>query len=194
MILNESGLSRLWRKYKEFDSGTISAFRGEYDKAENNRRTARLKSILLAKGFSVTAIDGVFIENMGTPNEKKVKEKSFIVFDRNNTGKLKEILVKLGEKFDQDSVTFNDVSEGNYYLIGTTKRDGTSPKYHESVRLGKPMFGESGIFHSSVKGRPFVFSEETELSEEYHDFDDNILKYNVSAIQGMLFYARQYFE
>lgn len=194
MILNESGLSRLWRKYKESDSGTISACRGEYDKAENANRTAQLKSILVAKGFSVTAIDGVFIENMGTAMEKKVKEKSFIVFDRNNTGKLRDFLVKLGEKFDQDSVTFSDVSEGGYYLIGTTKREGVSPKYRESVKLGKPMFGADGVFHSSIKGRPFVFSEETEPSEDYHDFDDNILKYNVSAIQGMIFYARSVFE
>lgn len=194
MIPNESGLSRLWRKYKEYDSGTISACRGEHGKTENAKRPAKLKSILLAKGFSVTAIDGVFIENMGTAKEKRVKEKSFIVFDRNDTGKLRGILVKLGEKFDQDSVTFNDVSEGSYYLIGTTKREGVSPKYHESVKLGRPMFGAGGVFHSSIKGRPFVFSEETELSEDYHDFDDNILKYNVSAIQGMIFYARSVFE
>lgn len=194
MILSESSLSRLWRKYKEFDSGTISACRGEYNKAENAKRTAQLKTFLVAKGFSVTAIDGVFIENMGTPKEKKVKEKSFIVFDRNDTGKLKETLLKLGEKFDQDSITFSDVSEGNYYLIGTTKREGVSPKYHEEVKLGKPMFGEGGMFHSSIKGRPFVFSEETEINEEYHDIDDNILKYNISRIQGMIFYTRQNFE
>ena len=194
MILSESSLSRLWRKYKEFDSGTISACRGEYNKAENAKRTAQLKTFLVAKGFSVTAIDGVFIENMGTPKEKKVKEKSFIVFDRNDTGKLKETLLKLGEKFDQDSITFSDVSEGNYYLIGTTKREGVSPKYHEECRLGKPMVGEGGIFHSSMKGRPFVFSEETEVNEEYHDIDDNILKYNISRIQGMIFYTRQNFE
>ena len=56
MLLNESSLSRLWRKYKEFDSGTISACRGEYDKAENAKRTAQLKTFLVAKGFSVTAI------------------------------------------------------------------------------------------------------------------------------------------
>ena len=69
MLLNESSLSRLWRKYKEFDSGTISACRGEYDKAENAKRTAQLKTFLVAKGFSVTAIDGVFIENMGTDKD-----------------------------------------------------------------------------------------------------------------------------
>lgn len=194
MLLNESSLSRLWRKYKEFDSGTISACRGEYDKAENAKRTAQLKTFLVAKGFSVTAIDGVFIENMGTDKEKKVKEKSFIVFDRNNTGKLKETLLKLGEKFDQDSITFNSVKEGAYYLIGTTKREGVEPRYHQEMKLGKPMFGASGMFHSSIKGRPFVFSEETELAEDYHDFDDNILKYNISRIQGMIFYTRANFE
>ena len=68
------------------------------------------------------------------------------------------------------------------------------PRYHQEVKLGKPMFGASGMFHSSIKGRPFVFSEETELAEDYHDFDDNILKYNISRIQGMIFYTRKNFE
>lgn len=160
--LNESSLSRLWRKYKESDSGTISAFRGEYSKDENMARSKKLQSILIGAGFSVTSVDGVYIENMGTPEEKRVKEKSFIVFDYQNKGNLKEMLKALGEKFDQDAVTYSDASTGKYILIGTTKRDNSGVGYHQEVTLGKPMFGKDGEMYSSVKGRPFIFAESVE--------------------------------
>lgn len=53
------------------------------------KRNSELKAALLGAGYSVTAIDGVYIEQYGTPNAKRVKEASFIVFDYKNTGKLK---------------------------------------------------------------------------------------------------------
>lgn len=175
--INESGLSRLWRKYKEHDSGTISAFRGEYTKTENMERSRKLSTTLVGAGYSVTSVDGTYIENYGSDHERKVKEKSFIVFDRNNTGKLKKDLMKLGEIYDQDSITFNSVADGNYYLIGTSKRSDAYPKYHTEVKLGKPMFGKGGEFHSTVKGRPFVF-EGVCTDEGCYNVDNTILNYN----------------
>lgn len=121
--INESSLSRLWRKYKESDSGTITAFRGERSRKENIANNAKLQAVLVGAGYSVTSVDSVYIENYGTPDAKQVKEKSFIVFDYKNTGKLKKDLMRLGELYDQDSITFNDVSEGTYYLIGTSRRE-----------------------------------------------------------------------
>lgn len=194
MILSQSQLARLWKKYKQFDSGTISACRGESENEGNAERMEQLHAFLVAKGFSVTALDGVFIEGMGTPAEKSVRQKFFLVFDRNATGTLKETLMKLGEKFGQDLITFNDASTGSYHLIGTAKREGAAPGYHESIKLGEPMFDEEGKLLLSIKGRPFVFSEGTPLDDEHHGYDDTILKYNVSRIRGMVLYAREYFE
>lgn len=181
--LNESSLSRLWKKYQDSDSGTITAFRGEYSKKENLARNAELKAALLGAGYSVTSVDGVYIENYGSANEKQVKEKSFIVFDHKKTGKLKADLKRLGLRYDQDSITFNSVSDGNYYLIGTSKRDDSYPGFGKEIKLGKPMFGKSGEFHSSVKGRPFVF-EET-LAEEYnpHSYNDVLTNYSTWHIK-----------
>lgn len=180
--LNESSLSRLWRKYKDSDSGTITAFRGEYSKKENLSRNAELKAALLGAGYSITSIDGVYIEQYGTDKAKRVKEASFIVFDYKNTGNLKKDLMRLGEKYDQDSITFNSVSEGNYYLIGTSKRSDSYPGYKKEIKLGKPMFGKNGEFYSSVNGRPFVFQEET-ITEEFHDYDDTLLNYSTWHIK-----------
>lgn len=171
-IIKESSLSRLWRKYQQCDSGTISAFRGEYSYKQNMERSRKLSAILVGLGYSVTSIDGVYIENYGTDQELPVNEKSFIIFDIKQSGKLKSDLIKLGEMFDQDSITFNNVQRGTYVLIGTSKRTNYYPGYKNEVVLGKPMFGEGGQFHSKISGRPFVFKEGIDYC------DDTLMNYN----------------
>ena len=171
-ISNESSLSRLWRKYQQCDSGTISAFRGEYSYKQNMERSRKLSAILLGLGYSVTSIDGVYIENYGTDREIPVNEKSFIVFDIKQNGELKRDLIKLGEMFDQDSITFNNAQHGTYVLIGTSKRANYYPGYKNEVVLGKPLFGEDGQFCSKVSGRPFVFKEGIDYC------DDTLATYN----------------
>lgn len=165
--LVESSLSRVWSQVTTHESGTISAFRyatscgdGEvFSKDENLTRTNTLKAKLLKLGYGVTAIDGTYIENFGQDNAKDVKEKSFLVVDLKDTGKLKEDLIKLGQEFDQDSITFSKPS-GEYYLISTNRCPSGYPgngKVGVEIKLGKPIFGKQGEFHSKVNGRPFVF-------------------------------------
>lgn len=122
-------------------------------------------------------VNGVYKENYGKENEKEVHEKSFIVFDHKNKGTLKEDLIKLGRKYDQDSITFNSVKDGNYYLIGTNCTG--YPGISKEVKLGKPMFGKNGEFFSNIKGRPFVF--ESVISENYC-YDCTMTSYNISTI------------
>ena len=177
-FLDESSLSRLWKKYHEFDSGTISACRGNLTKDENKQRTMQLKTDLIKLDYSVTAVNGVYIENYGKDDAREVHEKSFIVFDHKNKGTLKDDLIKLGKKYDQDSITFNSVKDGNYYLIGTNRTG--YPGYEKQIKLGKPMFGKNGEFFSIVKGRPFVFEN---LTSDNYSFDCTTLSYNISTIQ-----------
>lgn len=179
--INESSLSRVWKHVTKHESGTISAFRyasdcGEgkpYSKSENLSRNAKLKSKLLSMGYGVTEIDGTYIENYGSDNEIEVKEKSFLVVDIKDTGELKNDLIKLGKYFDQDSITFSKPN-GEYYLISSNTCPSGYPgegKVGIEVKLGKPMFGKSGEFHSKVNGRPFIFenvnSEIKELTNFY---------------------------
>jgi hypothetical protein len=168
-ILQESSLSRIWKHTKEHDSGTITAFRyapdcgngTPYTKSQNQQRNAQLKAKLLSLGYGVTAIDGYYIENYKSENERKVKEESFIVIDIKDKGTLKNDLVKLGLFFEQDSVTYG-TPDGAYYLVSSNKCPSGYPgkgKVGVSVKLGKPLFGQNGEFFSSVGGRPFVFTE-----------------------------------
>ena len=175
--ISESGLSRIWKQTMEHDSGTISAFRSakdcnqgeKYSKKENLDRSAKLKAKLLKLGYGVTKIKGTYIENYGSKNEKEVKEDSYIVVDIKDTGNLERDLRKLGEEFEQDSITFQE-KDGNYYLIGTNKCPEGYPGYGKKLKLGKSIFGKSGEFHSKINGRPFVFESITGELVKLTDF------------------------
>lgn len=193
-FIAESSLSRVWKHVTKHDSGTISAFRyardcgsGEpYGKNENMKRTTQLKSKLLSMGYGVTRIDGVYIENYKTPNEKPVKEVSFLVIDLKDSGNLKKDLIKLGSYFDQDSITYSKPS-GEYYIISSNKcPDGYPGNGSIGVerKLGKPMFGKSGEFHSKVNGRPFVFENVQENLTQLTD-------YSVNEIQSFVLHAKE---
>ena len=156
-FLQESSLSRIYRQYKEHDSGTISAFRGNFTKAENLDRSHKLKQILENKVYSVTKNSGTYIENFGKKSARTVREESYIVVDINDDGDLEKTLRSLGEQFLQDSITFSS-KNGEYYLIGTSpySKD-IYPGYGVKEKLGKPMFSEDGEFYSEINNRPFIF-------------------------------------
>jgi hypothetical protein len=175
--ITESSLSRIWKQTKEHDSGTISAFRsakdcneGEpYTKKENLQRSAKLKAKLLSLGYGVTKIQGTYIENYGSNDEREVKEESFIVVDLKDTGHLERDLRILGEEFEQDSITYQE-KDGDYYLIGTNRCPNGYPGYGKKIKLGKPIYGKSGEFHSKIRGRPFVFESIESNLKELTDF------------------------
>lgn len=167
-IVNESSLSRLYKHYKKHDSGTISAFRSELKYDENMKNTRLLKNHLLANDFSVTQIMGNYNEIVNG-EEIVVKEVSFIVIDINNKGNLKEILLKAGSNFNQESITFSKPG-GDYFLIYCMDK--------KEIKLGEPMFGKNGEIKSKVNGRPFVF--ENLINNERHIINDTIKNYNPS--------------
>jgi hypothetical protein len=168
-IIKESSLSRIWKHATEHESGTITAFRSardcgkgqKYTQTENRTRNAELKAKLQSMGYGLTAVNGYYVENYGSPSAKKVKEESFVVVDLKDKGTLKQDLIKLGTYFEQDSITWSKPS-GEYYLISTNTCPEAYPgkgKIGVTDRLGKPLFGKDGTFHSTINGRPFVFTE-----------------------------------
>lgn len=176
-FLTESSLSILYRKYKEYDSGTISAYRGTYSKEENKFRTLSLKTDLIKLGYSITAIDGIFIEDYGTPKAHELNERSFIVFDRLGNGLLEEDLFKLGKKYEQESITYCNVKEGVYTLIGTSNNG--YPGYKKRIKLGNSMFGKKGECYSKINGRPLIFET---FSLDAINYDCTRTTYNISTM------------
>lgn len=170
--LIESGLSRIHKAIKKHDYGIITAYRyapecgtGEpYTYDQNQKRNSHLLSKLRARGYGVTAIKGSYIENYGSANAREVGENSFFVVDIQDSGNLRDDLLKLGEEFEQDSIIFGSAGETGS-LIGTNNCPTGYPGYHNEVPQGGAVFGKTGEFMSRVKGRPFVFSESQELVE-----------------------------
>jgi len=150
-----SSLSRLQSHSSKFDTGTISAFRDNYKLKQNLVRNKKLKLELESAGFGVTTIKGV-----GQEDGKAVEEWSFFVADYKKKGNLKEALIELGVKYEQDSITFAQAGKNPYYLISTNKNPaGTGGgKIGVEIKLGRPNFGKDGEFFSKIRGRPFLFS------------------------------------
>lgn len=171
----EHGPARLFSKYKNCDYGTISAYCSGKTMEENQENSAKLKAILIGAEFSVTAVDGTFLEKCSSPDVREIKKHFFLVFDYKNKGSLKELLTKLGEIYDQDCISYRSAADGVYCLIGTAKREMAYPGYQNVMILDTPLFNGDGRFNAAIQGSPFVFDA---VSEEYHDFDDTLLNYN----------------
>lgn len=165
--LEESSLSRIQSKIAQYDTGAISAFRGERDKATNAKNSKALRIYMIQRGYSVTPVKGAYLENFGSVDQKEVSEPSYFVADHNNLGGLEKTLMQLGRLYDQDSILFVPKG-GKAYLVGTSQRPNGWPNYMEKVTVGSPKFGKvAGEFLSRVKGREFAF-ESVEKPDSMH--------------------------
>lgn len=161
--LNESSLSRIWGAVEEHEAGAITAFRADRKREVNQKFNSAMKIYLRSKGYSVTAIDGNYIENFGEPNQVEVSEPSYFVVDINDTGNLHSDLIALGRMFGQDSVLIVERGGEDAYLVGTTGRQDAWLGLGEKVRVGSGKYGQvAGAFLSRIRGRPFAF-EQVEL-------------------------------
>ncbi len=159
-IMTESSLSRIKDKVSKYSCGAITAFRGEFTKAQNKARNKELLAALKAKKYSITKVKGSYIENFGSESQKEVGEETWFVCNEmvegDDKGKLESDLKQLGKKYDQDSIL--SIRNGKASLIGTSKRDNAFPSFGETVAVGTGKFGKkSGEFFSRVKGREFAF-------------------------------------
>lgn len=160
--LNESGLTRLYKKMESYNVGMISAFRGDKTKSQNKLNNLSLKAKLLSDGFDVTKIYGTYIENYGSENEQEVSEESFFVVETEKSPSVFEKLPQYGNIYDQDSVFLKPAGEKGY-LLGTSDRSDAFPPKGDKVIVGSPVMGQEGEFFSKVKNRPFTMKEATVL-------------------------------
>jgi len=170
-IIKEKSLSRTLDKIKNHDCGTITAYRSEYTKQQNQQRNKSLLSKLMATRYGVTTMIGSYIENYGSKDEIEVKETIFFVEDILTKGNLKDDLKKFGEEFDQDSILFIPQGGGSSILIGTSPRENSFPGYRKEMKVGDLKFGKSGEFMTKIGNRPFKFESvengENKLPEGY---------------------------
>lgn len=153
--LNESGLSRIMQHIKDHETGAITAYRDEYSKKENQQRNKKLLAQLRNLGYSVTKIQGTYIENFKQPNAKEVKENSFFVVDIKDKNNIEKDLKALGAEYDQDSILVVPKGGKGAYLLGTNSTG--YPGFNKKEKTGDRDLGSPDQFMSKIGGRPFNF-------------------------------------
>jgi hypothetical protein len=193
--INESGLSRLTKHMDEHDCGTITAFRSkegcggpddaEYSLDDNKKRNRQLYANLEVLGYGVTRVDGAYIENFGTQDAKEVTEDVYFVVDLKDKGTLKSDLMRLGEKYMQDSILFIPKGGKGSMLIGTNECPSSFPGYRKTQTYNDRNMGKGGEFMTKVKGRPFMFQEsmlEQKGVYNYYEVANNMGKWATKTI------------
>lgn len=196
--LESASLSRIYQHRMTQASGSISACRSMADdfylipeaernrmietndpalkkykltQADNKKRTQMLRDDLKKLGADIgfIMIKGMYREE---GMAQAAEETSFFVYALNPKFKLKDTLLRLGYKYNQDAITYSSRGGQNYELICTTAikegLDGGSKRYTFGKRMAflpGDAWGEDGIFnltnYSMFRGKPFAWGAES---------------------------------
>ncbi len=157
-FLEESSLSRIKSKSDKSGIAALSADRGDKSRKENKARSKQLQKDIRGKfGRGPTKVKGSYLENPGTKDERKVKEKSYVI-DRGKLSKkkFKKKVKKLGKKYGQDSVLTQTKKTATLHA---TRKGGLGPKT-KGIGVGKfrPQ-RKNPDGQSQVKGKVFSYGK-----------------------------------
>lgn len=153
--ITESSLSRVWQHYNDPTKSIclLTAFRGDYTYEENVARNKSLAADIRNAGYGFFYVDGNWIENQGTPNERKVKEDSLFVIGKSDDKDFANNLHKLGNQFNQDAIFVKD-SAGSRFI----NKDGS---VNEVGQLSPGSLGTAYTkLRNNKQANTFTFTEE----------------------------------
>jgi len=158
-FMQEASLNRIRQKDAKGGMAIMSAQRGDKSKSENKARSRQLDKDIRGAGLpGATKVSGRYTENPGTPQEKKVGERSHVVSSgKMGKRKFKKVITKLGKKYNQDSVLIKKKPKGDAQLVGTNK---SWPGEGKRVKVGKMNPGKTGEFDTKVKGKTFTYESQ----------------------------------
>lgn len=149
-------LSRVYGHFQETDRavGIISAFIKENIPEVNLRRSRALAADIKNTRYGFFYVDGFYIENKGTPEEKKVHEQSVFIIGRlKDSGNLKFKLKQWLLEYNQESAVYKPDGKNEVFLL---LPDGSQQP------LGVFHPNRIGDYMSRLKGRgerTFVFEK-----------------------------------
>lgn len=165
-LLTESCLSTIYQHVKNHSVGVITAHRQENDEKINESQNRKLTSYLSSKGYNITLIEGCYIENLETDNQKEVKEKTLFVVNPkqgDDGGELELDLVKLGQLYGQDSIlSYRNGGKPTY--VGTSDRMNVDPALGQRTELDSIEWGSPrGPYFSSIRNKKWTYMKSIEL-------------------------------
>jgi hypothetical protein len=160
-ILDEISLNWIHQFSKTRNIGMISAFRKAYELEKNLERTKQLQEKIEVNGLAFIKLKGFYIGWHGTTEEKAPPyEISFLLtgLDRDDGGKLKGLLKKMGREFNQDCILYKPFDKEDAVFIGTNDKDeNEKPKWpgiNSLASAGKFHPLRMGEFHTLMQGNP----------------------------------------
>jgi len=148
--INESSNNRILDTLRKNDAAIMSASRDKYTFKENKARNIELLRKLSNKGYQITDLKGIYIENYGTDDAKEVLEDSYLIVNISKYPKFTDYILGLGKEYDQDCVMFITHGGNRGYLYGT---NGASfPGLDNIEELGRLKIASGGEFYSKKTG------------------------------------------
>lgn len=158
-IINEASLSRVHQHSQGRNIGIISAMRGERSHEENETAHRELAGHIRKAGYGYVKVHSGFEENKGTPQARKVLEKSYLVIGKkgHDNDHLVNHLKKWGKQYDQDAVLHktHDQEEASLHSLKPENKE----IYHGPVGKWHPnRAGEfSSYLHKYRSDKNFEF-------------------------------------
>lgn len=155
-------LSRVHSHIKNRNVGFISANRNDLSNEENNKNHESLKKDIRSHGFGYVHVKGTYPEKHADGSTKQGEERSFMITSKpEHKEKLHKTLMKLGKKYNQDSVAFKGHDDKDVHLHTTTARS-SEDKVGHSTNVGTFHPGRISDYMTQLKGkRNFVFESAT---------------------------------
>lgn len=180
---NHKSLSRLVSHNQKYEIGAITAYRkyngcdeskGVLTTKQNNQRNKGLAYDLTKRGYGLIKVVGKYPEGGNL-----VSEVSFIVVDKDDTGKLKDDLILLGKKYYQDSILHIEKGvlggldkNAKAVLYGTNNCPNNDIKIGKKHILGKSEIGktEEEVI-TKLGNRPLSFKWSNISTQAVEEFD-----------------------
>jgi len=164
--LNESSITRFLRHFQKYDAAIITAFRDGFTKRENKARNKELFSALYAAGYSITRVDGSYIENFDTKDAVTVAEESYVVVNYKEKSNFHATIKKLGIKYEQDSVLLIHSGDKPSAELFGTNRDSVWPAYGTGEKTGKLSLSSGNQFFTRLRNKEFAFLTDEDKEEK----------------------------
>ena len=147
-VMSESSLSRVMKWREEHDTGAMATARFGKSKAQAKKEKYELQDWLRAHGYAYTKFDGYYQEQ---EMPQASREDSLLIVDINDKGNLKEVLMKLGAKYGQETVLFRPKGGKSVLIKTTPKGMGKETPQATGTDYGK----RGGAAWSEIGGRAF---------------------------------------